>query len=311
VLFEFGLERKLSPLRWQGGIALCASFTRIFFVNLNAAGEPGHLDPRTYSIVPLALLYLYAYWRTLARRDAFGPSRWSRIAPMLFSSLGVASIAFLLRFEAPAPWVVSFWGAMAFVLLGVCRWSAQAIFLYQAVVLGASASFRSAMYNLAMPSYFSASDTRAITVGSVIALFLLTLPFAFALRDQPPPDLLPANGAISRWLRRISLHPEQFFFFAAIALLTALIAVEMSHGEITIGWGAEAVAVFILALWLGERSFRLCGLGLLLLAIGKLFVDVWGLPVRDRTISMTVLGAVLLLVSFLYSRHREAIRKYL
>jgi uncharacterized membrane protein len=200
---------------------------------------------------------------------------------------------------------------MALVLLAACRGIGQAVFLYQAVVLALSATFRGAMYNLAMPSYFSASNTRAMTVGTVIALFLLSLPFAFALREQPPADLLPANGALSRWLRRISLHPEQFFFFCAIALLTALIAVEMSHGEITVGWGAEAVAVFILALWLGERSFRLCGLGLLLLAIGKLFVDVWGLPVRDRTISMTVLGAVLLLVSFLYTRHREAIRKYL
>ena len=35
---------------------------------------------------------------------------------------------------------------------------------------------------------------------------------------------------------------------------------------------------FLLALWLGERSFRLTGLGLLLLCVGKILVDdVWRL----------------------------------
>jgi hypothetical protein len=87
--------------------------------------------------------------------------------------------------------------------------------------------------------------------------------------------------------------------------------VEMAHGQITIGWGVEAVLVFMLALAVGERSFRLCGLGLLLLCLGKLGFDVWNMNTGDRTISMTVLGAVLLLVSFLYNRYREAIRKYL
>jgi Predicted membrane protein (DUF2339) len=101
------------------------------------------------------------------------------------------------------------------------------------------------------------------------------------------------------------------FFFAAVVLLTPLIAVEMRRGEITVGWGVEAVLVFVLALIVGERGFRLCGLGLLLLCLGKLCVNVWNMNTGDRTISMTVLGAVLLLVSFLYNRYRETFRKFL
>jgi uncharacterized membrane protein len=65
-------------------------------------------------------------------------------------------------------------------------------------------------------------------------------------------------------------------------------------------------------LWLGERSFRLSGLGLLLLCAGKiLLVDVWRLNPRDRYLTLIVLGAALLLVSFLYTRNREALRQYL
>jgi uncharacterized membrane protein len=62
----------------------------------------------------------------------------------------------------------------------------------------------------------------------------------------------------------------------------------------------------------GERSFRLSGLGLLLLCVGKiLFVDIWGLNPRDRYLTLIVLGVALLLVSFLYTKNREALRQYL
>ena len=81
---------------------------------------------------------------------------------------------------------------------------------------------------------------------------------------------------------------------------------------VTLSWGVEGIAIFLLALWLNERSFRLSGLGLLLLCAGKiLLVDVWRLNARDRYLTFIVLGAALLLVSFLYTRNREALRQYL
>ena len=111
---------------------------------------------------------------------------------------------------------------------------------------------------------------------------------------------------------RIGRRPEQAFFFIALTLLTVLLALEMRHGMVTLAWGVEGVAVFLLALWLGERSFRLSGLGLLLLCTGKIIVlDVWRLNPLDRYLTFIVLGAALLLVSFLYTRNREALRQYL
>jgi len=53
-------------------------------------------------------------------------------------------------------------------------------------------------------------------------------------------------------------------------------------------------------------------LALLLLSAGKILaVDVWQLNPRDRYMTFIILGCALLLVSFLYSRHREALRQYL
>ena len=81
---------------------------------------------------------------------------------------------------------------------------------------------------------------------------------------------------------------------------------------VTVAWALEAFAVFIFALGVGQRSFRLAGLGLLLLCVGKIVVvDIWGLTPRDRYLTFIVLGTLLLVVSYLYSRYRETLRRYL
>jgi len=96
-------------------------------------------------------------------------------------------------------------------------------------------------------------------------------------------------------------------------LLTILLYLELkAHGMSTVGWGAEAVVVFLFALRVKERSFRLSALALLLICVGKIvFVDVWGLAPRDRYLTFIVLGLALLSVSFLYTRHKEVLRAYL
>jgi len=72
------------------------------------------------------------------------------------------------------------------------------------------------------------------------------------------------------------------------------------------------LGVFLFALLVGERSYRLTGLGLLLVCVAKiLLMDIWRLSLSDRWIPLVVLGAVLSLVSLLYTRYPNVIRKYL
>jgi uncharacterized membrane protein len=81
---------------------------------------------------------------------------------------------------------------------------------------------------------------------------------------------------------------------------------------ITVTWSLLGVLVFLFALWVRERSFRLAGLCLLLLGVGKIVVvDVWDLSPRDKYLTFICMGSALLLVSFLYTRYQEAIRRYL
>jgi uncharacterized membrane protein len=71
--------------------------------------------------------------------------------------------------------------------------------------------------------------------------------------------------------------------------------------------------VFVLALWAKVRSFRLAGLGLLLLCAAKIvFWDVWQVSdLTARYLTLIGVGALILVVSYLISRNREALREYL
>ena len=312
VLLETGLISKSFGVRLQGYGALLASFARIFFVNLNASGNPGEISARFYTVVPLAIAFFYAYGRLHdAAGDLLEPERRYRAAN-LCCWFGTITLAALMRFELPADWVAAAWAALAAILLAVTWRTGRSVFLHQALLVGAGVLARTVMHNFYQRSYFPAPfpESRWFCVGATVALLFGSLPILFKLRRKDKPE--PPSSIFLRVFAALIRRPEQAFFFVALGLLTVLLALEMRHGMVTLSWGVEGVAIFLLALWLGERSFRLSGLGLLLLCAGKiLFVDVWRLGPRDRYLTFIVLGVALLLVSFLYTRNREALRHYL
>jgi len=144
------------------------------------------------------------------------------------------------------------------------------------------------------------------------AILLAALPIAFRLRRHyaerpigwPPFRYLTTYLALRR--------PEQLFFFGPVALATVAIAVKMDPGMVTLAWGVEGVLVILLGIPVGERTYRITGLLLLLLCVGKIvFRDAWHLAERDRYITFIVLGASLTLVSMLYNKFSETIRRLL
>jgi len=316
VLLEIGLSRKNASFRLQAYVVLLASFLRIFFVNLNADGFPGEVSPRFYSVVPITLAFFYAHWRL---HDAeIGPVEQRFRASDICCWMGTITIGSLMRFELEADWVAVAWAALGFALIAIAWRSGKKLFLYQALLVVAGVLFRTILHNFYERSYFPSPlwtngwitvESRWVIVAITVALLLASLPFAFKIRRKGEHG--DENG-IALLIQNLARRPEQPVFFIAVGILTVLLGIEMRHGMVTLSWGLEGLGVFLLALWVGERSFRLTGLGLLLLCVGKIVVDdVWRLNPRDRYLTFIVLGAALLFVSFLYTRNREAMRRYL
>jgi len=312
-LFEVGMKWRWRPLRLQAYLAFAAVFLRILFVNLNAAGSPGEISPRVYTTIPLALAYYYIYERLVGRDDDFFQRDARLKAAEAHCFLGTVAVAALMRFELDLDWVAAAWTALVLIVMALAWRTGRRIFLHQAYFMGFAVLFRTILHNLYERSYFPAPFWRGrwVVVCAVVAILALTLVLTFQLEQrEPAPD--PEHHPWAQALSALERYPEQVFFFIPFILLTWLLAVELRHGLVTLGWGVEAVAVFLVALRVGERSYRLSALGLLLLCVLKIaFVDVWGLAPRDRYMTFIALGSALLLVSFLYSKYREVLREYL
>jgi hypothetical protein len=308
VLFEYGLLRHTGQFRFQAYVALAAAFGRIFFANLTAGNPDEFWGPRIYTVLPLALIFFFVYSQLGPDETAAQDDRRFRF-DVLLAYLGTGTVVAILYFQFPNDWLVTAWAAIVFVLLGLALVLNRTIFLYQGLLLTLAACARGVMHNLFGASYFSGGDWtgRYFVLGSAVAVLLACLPFAFRLRDR-----YKAQAVSNRWVGALVRHPEQFMFFAPVVLLTLMLALKMRAGMVTVAWGLEGVLIVLLALLVTERSYRLTGLCLLLLCVAKVMVrDAWGLQPRDRYITFIILGAALLLVSFLYSKYRDAIRQFL
>ena len=311
VLFEYGLLRKITQFRYQAYVALIAAFTRIFFSNLTAS-EPGEFwGPRMYTILPLVLIFFFVYAQLPQKEESTGRDRRLHL-DVLLAYLGTATIVALFYFQFPLEWVITAWCGVVFTLLGTALLLDRPLFLHQGLLLTVFVLGRAMAHNLFGGSYFTGGNWQGdfLVLSSAAGILFASLYFAFRLRGR-----YPTQQNASPWMRRLAViasRPEQVEFFTAIILITCMLGLKMKSGMVTVSWGIEGVLIFLLALAVKERSFRLTGLGVLLLCVAKVMaLDVWGLQARDRYITLIIVGAALVFVSFLYTRYRDTIRQYL
>jgi hypothetical protein len=273
-------------------------------------GEPGRrFSPRVYTVLPLVAAYFWFYERL---RSQNREGLFERVASATACCCGTVAAAVLIYFEVRAKWVVIAWAVLAFSLLLVARILGRRLFFIQALLLVLVVFFRGVAYNLNAPTLpgIRVWEGRTACVGVATAILFCMLPIAFQLRKSH--RAMDRSGGWKEWLGVCQDHPEQILFFVPLLLVTIMLAHEMRAGMITVAWSALGVSVFLVALLVRERSYRLAGLGLLLLGVGKiLFIDVWNLAAIDRYVTLMVMGVALLLVSFLYTRYRKVIVRLL
>ena len=307
VIFEIGMARKSMNARLQGYAAFSLAFLRIFYANLTASRHDLLL-----TVLPVAAIFYYAYVRLdLSKERDFLTRERQAYAAAFLSYMGCATATTALLCALDAGWVAAGWAALALVSIAVAWAARRDVFLYQSLLLAGAVFCRALLFNLGEVSgpVWPWLGERSLHVGVAIALLFAAQAFAFPVRARKVKSGAPA---VDRPWEILARRPEQVFFFAPLLLLTILLAHDVASGRVTMAWGVEAFVVFVFALLAGERSFRLTGLGLLLLCVAKiLLIDVWRQERSDRFVTFITLGIALLVVSFLYSRYSEAIKRYL
>ncbi|HEX8702132.1 MAG TPA: DUF2339 domain-containing protein, partial [Myxococcaceae bacterium] len=92
---------------------------------------------------------------------------------------------------------------------------------------------------------------------------------------------------------------------AGLALVW-LVGEWMPAGFATLGWVVAAFGLFAVGFALRERNYRLAGLVGLALALGRLLiVDLARLPINQRVITFILIGVILLVISYTYTRLRD------
>jgi len=312
-LAETGSLTRSLHLRCQGYLLSASAFCRIFFSNLDATTPVAGLSTRFWTVGLLILVFYYQFLRLRSdRRSTILDPRENSI-PEAYSYLGLASLAALIRFEITRPWIAVVWALLGAVVLALGLYRSDRQFRLQAYLLGFLVAFRTSLNNFYLLETYAGLSARLVTIAAVVAIlfgcFFLTQMVKPSRHDE---DARPHAGRIATTLRWVDRYSRYVYFFAPAALLTVLLAIEVRAGLLTLAWGLEGLGLFLCGLIIAERPFRLTGLFLLVICIGRIFViDLHASNMLYRIASFLVLGAVLLVVSFLYTRYRQKLNRYL
>ena len=121
-----------------------------------------------------------------------------------------------------------------------------------------------------------------------------------------------AKRLVGRLFQFIDRYPRRFFALLGAVLLAVLCYYELPIGWVTIALAIEGLILIFCGIAVQERSFRIYGLVLLLLALLKLVtIDVIGVEPIYRILSYISLGLILLTASLIYTRYRSVMEKYI
>ncbi|MGD0772396.1 MAG: DUF2339 domain-containing protein [Candidatus Solibacter sp.] len=152
---------------------------------------------------------------------------------------------------------------------------------------------------------------QAILVSALVATRCLAIDLGTAR-----PILAIAPTIVCFWaamLRRQlgGLH-RMYDSLLTTLLLGALIFHEVGGSVLTVAWGVEAVALLAGGFALRDRVLRLSGLALFLICTLKLFFwDLRNLETLPRIVGFIVLGLLLVAVSWVYTRFRDQVQRFL
>jgi len=281
-LFEIGVRFSASRFPLLGHLVAAAVFLRLFTVDFVGLGDTIHITYRTFTILQIVGAHYYFWWRD----QQAAPSRiYLYTAAILF--------AVLARFELGPTFAIVAWA-----LFGLA--------LFAAGQLRKIVDLRVQSYALALLSF---SFTTSMLAANQIQVFAACLVIASLYATQL---LAPRNSRAIVESESMERYVRAYYSLLAMLLLAILLFYEVSGGTLTMSWAVEALALLGAGFPLRDRVQRLSGLTLFLVCVLKLFLyDLRALETVNRILSFIVLGLILVGVSWMYTRFRDRIQRYL
>ncbi|HTQ55738.1 MAG TPA: DUF2339 domain-containing protein [Bryobacteraceae bacterium] len=272
-LLELGLRRLPDEFRYLSYAAAVIGTFRVCVLQLTDLGNTGPWEPR---LIPLwAALLAYAIALRARRADGGLPL-------IAGTSTGIAFGLTAMWALLPADMVAPAWAVAALVLFWTGGLWKRQVFLWQSYL---AAAFAYVMCLSNLPDLARAAWTSCAVISCLYAAQML------AARAD---------------------HARLYFSLMATTLTTMLLYYRISGSLLTVACGMQGIILLAAGFPLRDRVLRVSGLALLLSCILKLFVwDLRHLETFPRILSFIVLGLILLAVSWIYTRFREQVAKFL
>jgi hypothetical protein len=272
-VLELGLRRLPDEFRRLAYAAAMLGVFRVWVFNAAGLNNSGPWDLRLMPLWAALLAYAMA---ARARREEGG--RLLIVASTIALTFGMVALWALL----PVDMVAASWALVAVALMLAAReWKLD--------VLG-------------WQSYAAAVLAFVLALAKLPDTSVLVWPAAAAIACFCAAQLLSVRDS----------YPRLYFSLMATTLTTMLLYFRVSGSLLTMACGIQGVTLLASGFPLRDRVLRISGLALLLACILKLFVwDLRHLETLPRIFSFIVLGVILLGVSWIYTRFRERVVKFL
>jgi hypothetical protein len=225
----------------------------------------------------------FAEWTPLAfvMAIAFYADRFFERSGVIYPIAADVLLLAVTWVELEPAWVAPVWAVGLLLAVGLWRRRQAQAFAWQAYALIVLVAVRVTF----APLWVTQSDARIVSASVALAVLFAA---HFVLRQQA-------------WAAPL-----------AAVVLAIVLENEVASRLITVAWGMEAAALVIAGFALRDRASRLTGLAGFLVCILRLFLhDLKSLDTLARILSFIVLGLILLGASWVYTRYREQIRRYL
>jgi hypothetical protein len=297
VLLELGFSFTLSRFRLLGNLVAATVSGRLFMANFTTLGNTLGISHRLLTVVPI-LISQYYVWTRYRRHEV---QEWERSLVRFYLYAPAILAVALVRFELGRSMAVVGWALLMLALYRTGLTKDIADLRWQSYAIAILAFWRCWNTNFYIPESLAGVRGRVLTGTLAIASF-------YCAQLLSPRE--SAAGSSSR--SRIDRHARTFFSLLASVLLAALLFYEVSGGILTMAWGVEAVALLAAGFPLRDRLQRLSGLFLFLVCVLKLFLyDLRQLETVNRILSFIVLGVILVSVSWIYTRFRDRLQRFL